>query len=111
MTGKRPGAAKQDTALTVFNLFLKTARAIMKEADRRLEKSAGVSASTYIVLMSLEMNRGTIAGSSLAKLTGTRRLAPELTGSVKTVRKTVVGDSGFEPETPVLSGLCSNQLS
>ncbi len=23
----------------------------------------------------------------------------------------MVGDSGFEPETPVLSGLCSNQLS
>ena len=23
----------------------------------------------------------------------------------------LVGDSGFEPETPVLSGLCSNQLS
>ncbi len=43
----------------------------MKEADRRLENSAGISASTYIVLMALEMNRGTMTGSNLAELTGT----------------------------------------
>ncbi len=65
MKGKGPGGSKQETALTVFNLFLQTARAIMKEADRSLEKSAGVSASTHIVLMSLEMNRGTMTGSRL----------------------------------------------
>ncbi len=61
----------EDAPLTVFNLFLKTARAILKEADQRLEKMAGLSASTYIVLMALKMNRGTMTGSVLAQLTGT----------------------------------------
>ncbi len=35
----------------------------MKEADSRIEKGAGVSASTSIMLMALEMNRGTTTGS------------------------------------------------
>ena len=55
----------------MFNLFLKTARVILKEADSRLEKTSGLSAATHIMLMALIMNRGTMTGSDLAQLTGT----------------------------------------
>jgi len=52
------GPANWDAPLTAFTLFLKTVMSILKEADWRLEKAAGLSASNYIVLMVLEMNRG-----------------------------------------------------
>lgn len=65
------GSANRAAPLAVFNLFLKTARAILKDADGRLEKAAGLSASTYVVLMALEMSQGTMTGSKLAHLTGT----------------------------------------
>lgn len=60
------------TALTVFNLFIQTAHAVLKDADRHLHKAAGLSAGKFGVLLVLSASGGIMTAAKLAERTGTR---------------------------------------
>ena len=65
-------AVNPSTSLRVFNLFVETAHAVLKDADNHLNKAAGLSASKFVVLMVLAFSEGTMTAAKLAERTGTK---------------------------------------
>lgn len=60
------------TPLKVFNLFIETAHAVLKDADSHLDKAAGLSAGKFVILMVLAFSEGTMTAAKLAERTGTK---------------------------------------
>jgi len=73
---KTPAGIKQSrssqAALKVFMLFVETAHAVLKDADKLLHQAVGLSTGQFVVLMVLSYSGGTITSAKLAERTGTR---------------------------------------
>ncbi len=85
-------------------------RELAADLKALLEKSSIAERRTFVKSFVMEL---TVTGDK-SSLTYTLPILPaKVADESITVLGIVqmVGDSGFEPETPVLSGLCSNQLS
>ena len=61
-----------DTVLKVFNLFVETAHAVLKDADSHLYRGAGISAGKFVVLMVLASSGGTMTAAKLAERSSTK---------------------------------------
>ncbi len=65
--------AGADPVTRVFMLFIQAASAVPKYADARFNTAHGLSASRYVALLVLAVNKGTMRPVQMAEWTGTRR--------------------------------------
>ena len=63
----------KDTSVRTFILFIQTAQAVLKYADRYLYTGARLSVIKLVALTALDVNDGTLTPSQLAKWTQTER--------------------------------------